>query len=94
MIFIIVRTYFVAITEGTEPCARFGLSIIPVSVAKSSATSLPIDVPCNEVNKFIFTGGSNGTDLIRNGEELYDVRNPSLTKLTVLMKNCPSRFMY
>jgi hypothetical protein len=49
-------------SSGTEPSPRFGLSMMPVSSTNGG-----------KVDKFILTGGSDGNDLIRNGDELLDV---------------------
>ena len=56
------------LASGEEPCARFGHTCVPVIV--SSSSSSPTFV--NE-QQLVFTGGSNGSDLWRNGDELKDV---------------------
>jgi hypothetical protein len=55
--YVFITSIYIAVTQGTTPSPRFGHSCI---LHKNS-------------NSLIFTGGSNGTDLIRNGEELYEV---------------------
>lgn len=56
------RKWYRLATSGKEPSARFGHSCLPVTVDDKT----PVD-------QFVFTGGSDGNDLIRNGRELLDV---------------------
>jgi len=61
--------------DGMEPSARFGHSCVAITAGDypsktSRTTSLQQQV---EVDRLVFAGGSNGSDLVRNGEELYDI---------------------
>ena len=61
-----VRIAESATGEELEP--RFGHSCVAVTGGSRSLSSAHDQV-------FVFTGGSDGSDLWRNGEELKDVRN-------------------
>jgi hypothetical protein len=54
-------------SSGPEPCARFGHSCVPVHRSGDSGQE--------HTTTLVFTGGSDGNDLWRNGEELRDVSN-------------------
>jgi len=49
-------------TQGVEPEPRFGHNC------------LLLQRPLDKVRRLIFTGGSNGSDLLRNGIELKEVK--------------------
>jgi hypothetical protein len=53
--------------EGCEPSPRFGHSAVYVPASDSDGNIV------GDHDKIIFTGGSDGNDLIRNGIEYYDV---------------------
>lgn len=53
---------------GEEPSPRFGLSLMPVKNLNREHFGF------DKIDNFIVSGGSDGNDLIRNGDELLDVR--------------------
>lgn len=50
-----------------EPPPRFGASLLPITRGNVKNTDY------KHINQYILTGGSNGSDLFRNGEEILDV---------------------
>jgi hypothetical protein len=48
---------------GPEPSARFGHTCTPLLRSDKSMTA----------DRFVFIGGSDGNDLLRSGQEFYDI---------------------
>lgn len=61
------HTWMAVPWAGEEPSPRFGLSLVPVTNLNREKLEF------EKIENFIVTGGSDGNDLIRNGDELFDV---------------------
>ena len=62
--------------QGTEPSPRFGHSCVALSADEWLPQSQKKTGGQNDVlvDRLVFTGGSNGNDLVRNGREIREVR--------------------
>lgn len=60
-----LRLVWLAEYEGNAPSPRFGCSCVPIPSVSTSDYST--------TNRYIVTGGSDGSDLCRDGDELTDV---------------------
>lgn len=75
------HTWRDGVAQGQEPSPRFGHSCVPLLAsdwaqgAKKEKETVAGQV---SVDRLVFTGGSDGSDLVRNGRELREVRHSML----------------
>jgi len=65
--------------QGAEPSPRFGHSCVSLSADDWLLPSVDNNTGKKQqedvfVDRLVFTGGSNGNDLVRNGREIREVR--------------------
>lgn len=69
------HTWREVVTQGEEPSPRFGHSCVPLLASDWAAgTEKRTEAGEVAVDRLVFTGGSDGSDLVRNGRELREVR--------------------
>jgi len=69
------HTWREVVAQGEEPSPRFGHSCVPLLAADwAEGTEKTTGAGEVAVDRLVFTGGSDGSDLVRNGRELREVR--------------------